>query len=298
MLGICVWSSQLTTHSHGHGLSSGNPSYGAFQQFVLVPSISVSPYPSSIPAQEAVVLPLSISTAAAGLYQRRYLSLPYPSSTHTLDTSSKPHNRTVVIWGGSSSVGSTAIQLAHASGVVVVAVASQRNFDYCRRLGAHKVFDYHSQDIEDDLVKALKGSTLAGVYHAAGPDDAVRTCARVAERSEGKALVVTVRGAPSSGLPGSVRVQAIRSSDIFAPGNEVGPRIWRDYVPGALAKGLLVPAPEPLVVGQGLRSVQHGLDVQKRGVSAAKIVVDGIDHDASKEGTQGRMKFGPVVCFE
>ena len=248
-----------------------------------MPTISVSPYPSTIPAQKAVVLPLSISTAAAGLYQRHYLSLPYPNPTNRLSTSSKPFDRTVVIWGGSSSVGSTAIQLARASKVVVVAIASQRNFDYCRHLGAHEVFDYHSPTIEDDLVKALKGSTLAGVYHAAGPDDAVRTCAKVAERSEGKALVVTVRAAPSNGLPGSVRVQAIRSSDIFAPGNPVGPRVWRDYVPVALAKGLLVPAPEPLVVGQGLRSVQHGLDVQKKGVSAAKIVVDGIDHDASKE---------------
>lgn len=248
-----------------------------------MPTISVSPYPTSIPAQAAVVLPLSISTAAAGLYQRHYLSLPYPSTSPTLTSSPKPLDRTVIIWGGSSSVGSTAIQLACASGVVVVAVASERHFPYCRRLGAHEAFDYHSADIEDALVKALKGSTLAGIYHAAGGDDAVRTCARVAERSEGKALVVTVRAAPRSGLPGSVRVQAIRSSDIFAPGNEVGPRIWRDYVPGALANGQLIPAPVPAVVGQGLRSVQHGLDAQKRGVSAAKIVVDGIDHDASKE---------------
>jgi hypothetical protein len=38
-----------------------------------------------------------------------------------------------------------------------------------------------------------------------------------------------------------------------------------------------------LVVGRGLRSVQHGLDVQKKGVSAAKVVVDGIEHDASRE---------------
>jgi NADPH:quinone reductase-like Zn-dependent oxidoreductase len=169
----------------------------------------------------------------------------------------------------------------------VFAVASERNAEYCRALGAREVFDYHFPDVEDELAKALKGTTLAGIYHAAGPDDAVRSCARVAERSEGKALVVTVRGAPKEGLPGSVRVQAIRSSDIFEHGNEVGGKVWRDYVPGALAKGLLVPAPEPLVVGKGLRSVQHGLDVQKRGVSAKKIVVGGIEGDASKETVLG-----------
>ena len=42
-------------------------------------------------------------------------------------------------------------------------------------------------------------------------------------------------------------------------------------------------AVESVVVGSGLRSVQHGLDVQKKGVSAAKVVVDGVEHDASRE---------------
>ncbi|GAB7331717.1 hypothetical protein MBLNU13_g03697t1 [Cladosporium sp. NU13] len=269
--------------AHAHGLSTNDPSYGAFQQYVLAPTISVSPIPPSIPLQSAVVLPLSISTAAAGLYQRHYLSLPYPSAS----PSPSHLHRTLVIWGGSSSVGSTAIQLARASGATIIAVASARNEEYCRALGAGEVFDYHSPSVEDDLVKALKGSTLAGIYHAAGPDDAVRSCARVAERSEGKALVVTVRGAPKVGLPGSVRVKAIRSSDIFERGNEVGGRVWRDYVPVALAKGLLVPAPEAVVVGKGLRSVQHGLDVQKKGVSARKVVVEAIEGDASRETVLG-----------
>ncbi|KAM0710500.1 hypothetical protein Q7P35_002863 [Cladosporium inversicolor] len=276
--------------AHAHGLSTNNASSGAFQQYVLVPTISVSPLPPSIPLQSAVVLPLSISTAAAGLYQRHYLSLPYPSSSPT------PLNRTLIIWGGSSSVGSTAIQLARASGATIFAVASERNAEYCRALGASEVFDYHSPEIEDDLVKALRGSTLAGIYHAAGPDAAVRSCARIAERAEGKALVVTVRGAPKDGLPGSVRVQAIRSSDIFAPGSEVGGKVWRDYVPGALAKGLLVPAPEAVVVGRGLRSVQHGLDVQKRGVSARKVVVGGIEGDASRETVLGAVWDPYRVC--
>jgi NADPH:quinone reductase-like Zn-dependent oxidoreductase len=225
------------------------------------------------------VLPLSISTAAAGLYQRHYLHLPYPTPTR----SPKLLDRTVLIWGGSSSVGSTAIQLAVASGATVFTTASSRNKDFCLRLGARKVFDYHDPDVEDDLVKALHGQTLAGIYHAAGPSAAVLSCARIAARSEGKALVVTVRAPPDSGLPGSVRVQAIRSSDIFASGREVGERIWGDYVPKALAEGFLVPAVQSLVVGRGLRSVQHGLDVQKKGVSAAKVVVDGIEHDASRE---------------
>lgn len=42
-----------------------------------------------------------------------------------------------------------------------------------------------------------------------------------------------------------------------------------------------MPKPDPLVVGEGLRSVQHALDRQKKGVSASKIVVANIQTDGS-----------------
>lgn len=167
----------------------------------------------------------------------------------------------------------------------MLVTASPRNKAYCRRLGAREVFDYHDENVEDALVSALKGRTLAGIFHAAGDEDAVRACARVAERSEGKAIVVSVRPVPEGGIPGSVRVKAISSSEVFKSkeGEEVARRVWGEFVPRALESGRLVAAPDARVVGRGLRSVQRGLDVQKKGVSAAKVVVEGIEGDASKE---------------
>ena len=55
--------------------------------------------------------------------------------------------------------------------------------------------------------------------------------------------------------------------------NEVGPAIFRDYLPAALADGRFRPAPSPKVVGAGLGAIQTGLDAQRAGVSATKIVV-------------------------
>jgi len=262
--------------SHGDGYSNG-ASHGAFQKYVVVPRRAVAELPNAITLQQGVVLPLGISTAAAGLYQKGYLALPLPSPE------AKAHGRIVLIWGGSSSVGSCAIQLAVASGVEVYTTASRSNFEYCRKLGANKLFDYHDSDVEDQIVDALEGKTLAGVYHAVGSNGAVESCAKIADRSEGKAIVVTVRGVPDRGIPSSVRVRSISSSDIFKAGSDVGHHIWRQFLPKALAKGAIVPKPDPLIVGNGLRSVQHGLDKQKAGVSAAKIVVDSIDQDASRE---------------
>jgi NADPH:quinone reductase-like Zn-dependent oxidoreductase len=180
--------------------------------------------------------------------------------------------------------------LAVASGVEVFTTASGTNFEYVRKLGASKVFDYHDTDVEDQIVDALKGKTLAGVYHAVGADGAVQACARIADRSKGKAIVVTVRGVPDDGIPSSVRVKAISASAIFQKDNPVGPSVWRKYLSKALANGDLVPQPDPLIVGNGLRSVQLGLDKQKAGVSAQKVVVDHIDEDSSHEAYSTRTK--------
>lgn len=55
---------------------------------------------------------------------------------------------------------------------------------------------------------------------------------------------------------------------------QIGKAIWEDFVPGALVNGQLQAKPDPVVVGKGLESVQHALDVQMKGVSARKVVVD------------------------
>ncbi|KAF2439989.1 GroES-like protein [Karstenula rhodostoma CBS 690.94] len=265
--------------AHAGSLSSNDSSRGAFQKYVVVSQDAVAELPHDIALEKGVVLPLGISTAAAGLYQKDYLALPLPS----IGGSREGLNRTLLIWGGSSSVGSCAIQLAVASGAEVFTTASGSNFDYVKKLGASKVFNYHDADVEDQIVDALGRKTLAGVYHAVGAGGAVQTCARIADRSKGKAIVVTVRGVPDDGIPSSVRVKAISASSIFKDGNHIGPTIWREYLPHALARGALIPKPDPLIVGNGLRSVQLGLDKQKAGVSAQKVVVNKIDEDSSHE---------------
>lgn len=107
-----------------------------------------------------MVLPLGISTAAAGLFQKDFLNLPFPKED------AEKLDRTVVIWGGSSSVGSCAIQLAVAAGAEVVTTASPTNFEYVRKLGAGSVFDYHDEvpflllAINDVLVLMILYRTL------------------------------------------------------------------------------------------------------------------------------------------
>jgi hypothetical protein len=62
-------------------------------------------------------------------------------------------------------------------------------------------------------------------------------------------------------------------SIIQDPHRSIGEWIWSNYVPQALANGSVKAKPDPLVVGNGIKDIQHGLDVQMKGVSAKKLIV-------------------------
>ena len=49
--------------------------------------------------------------------------------------------------------------------------------------------------------------------------------------------------------------------------------IYEDFLPQALAQGRYIAAPEPSIAGAGLAAIQAGLERQRKGVSASKIVI-------------------------
>jgi NADPH:quinone reductase-like Zn-dependent oxidoreductase len=79
-----------------------------------------SEIPDSILFESAVVIPLGCSTAALGLFQDAFLNLQFPT-----EPPQKPTGKMLLIWGGSSSVGSNAIQLAVAAGYEVITTATK-----------------------------------------------------------------------------------------------------------------------------------------------------------------------------
>lgn len=231
--------------------------------------ITVSPIPGSLKYENAVVLPLAISTAAAGLYQKNYLELPYP----TVASHAKPIGKTILIWGGSSSVGGTAIQLAVASGLEVISTASERNFEFVKALGAKHVLDYSTSSVVHDILHLLKGKELVGAYDAISSPETINATAEILSRAGG-GKIVTVLTPPAKGLPSNVKIIGISSVAIAFEQKEVGDAVWRKYVPGALANGQLLAKPDPILIKGGLSRVQEGLDALHKGVSASKVVVE------------------------
>jgi len=175
------------------------PKYGAFQLYSVGHKITTAPIPDSLPYEQAVVLPLSISTAAAGLYRKGYLEFPYP----TIDA--KPSGKTILVWGGSSSVGSSAIQLAVASGLEVVSTSSEKNIDYVKSLGAKHVFDHSASNTAKDIIALLKGSDFIGAYDAISlPETFKATAEIVHELGGGKIAVVLQVTQPD--LPNNITI--------------------------------------------------------------------------------------------
>ncbi|KAI0127604.1 oxidoreductase [Xylariales sp. AK1849] len=244
---------------------SNNLDQAGYQELVISPETSVSPLPDSISYEAGVVLPLSISTAAAGLFQSDHLALEKPS------TNPKRNGNTLLVWGGSSSVGASTIQLAVASGYDVVSTASERNFDLIKQLGATAVFDYNSSAVVTDLVEELRKGKFAGVYDAIGTRESELLAAEVVVKL-GSGTIATVLPPPED-LPSNITSKQVFALSIFTQHTEVGEAVWQDFLPLALASGQLKPAPDQEVVGKGLEALQGAFDRQKAGVSGKKIVV-------------------------
>ncbi|OTB12703.1 hypothetical protein K445DRAFT_369280 [Daldinia sp. EC12] len=245
------------------GLAAGfDARSGGFQNYVALEAKIVMPIPDDLEFTEASVFPLGLCTAASGLYQKDFLALDYPSFDP------KPNGKTLLIWAGASSVGTNAIQLAVASGYEVYTTSSPKNFDYCKGIGASRVFDYKSPTITQDLIEAFKGKTSAGAY--AIQPGSEKFVFEVISKVEGAKFVACAL--EPTNVPNGVQAKMVFASTL--KDNEVGTVIFDQYLPAALNQKKLQCLPRPLVFGHGLENIQGAIDLGKSGsVSAKKIVV-------------------------
>ena len=80
---------------------SNKASEGAFQNYTVLRTNLTSKIPDWMSFESASVLPLGLATAACGLFLKDFLGLQLP----TAPKPQKPTGETVIIWGGSTSVG-------------------------------------------------------------------------------------------------------------------------------------------------------------------------------------------------
>jgi NADPH:quinone reductase len=117
------------------------PAGGGFAELALASADRLASMPGQASFQEAAALVVSGGTAHEGLVDRGQLQA----------------GETVLITAAAGGVGSVAVQIAAAVGARPLAVASPRNHDYLRGLGASEVFDYHAADWVQRVRAAVPG---------------------------------------------------------------------------------------------------------------------------------------------
>ncbi|KAF5590006.1 alcohol dehydrogenase [Fusarium subglutinans] len=127
-------------------------SHGTHQDLVVARSELLFKIPAGISAKDASVVCMPAQTAADALFNVIGLGIP-AAGVAGID----PVGKGILIWGGASSVGMMAIQLAKAAGLQhIFATASAKNHDILRELGATHCFDYRSRNVVEDIQQAQK----------------------------------------------------------------------------------------------------------------------------------------------
>lgn len=111
---------------------------GGYADYVAVHASHCLPIPQGWSLRDAASLPETFFTVWANVY----------------DTARLAAGETILVHGGSSGIGSTAIQLAHAQGsTVITTVGSAEKAAFCKALGADHVVLYRSQDFVEETKK-------------------------------------------------------------------------------------------------------------------------------------------------
>lgn len=254
---------------------SGRPQDGAFALYIVIPAKKAAILPDAISFSDGVVVPFALEAAVCALCLKipgvampgvstPALGLQYPSLQQTALS-----GKTLVIYGGSSSVGSMATQLATAAGIRVISISGAHNFDFSKRCGAAQVVDHKDSSVVDkvvDAVEKLGGHEFIGIFDAiATPETYAHDLEILAKLGGGHLACVHP---PPADVPANVQ-----AGMIFAV-NDVATPVWEDFVTPALATGRLQCLPPPTIVGKGLEHIQEALKRSKAGVSATKLVVE------------------------
>lgn len=126
---------------------------GGYAELCVAPVETCLPVPEGFSFVQAAALPVTYFTVWSNLFDRAGLVA----------------GETVLVHGGSSGIGSTAIQLAKAVGTkVITTVGSEKKADFCRTLGADLVVNYREQDFESCVAEYTDGAGVNVVLDMVG----------------------------------------------------------------------------------------------------------------------------------
>jgi putative PIG3 family NAD(P)H quinone oxidoreductase len=128
---------------------------GGYAEYCLAFASHTLPAPPNLPALEAAAIPETFFTVWHNVFERGRLAA----------------SETLLVHGGSSGIGTTAIQLGKAFGAsVIVTAGTPEKCDACRRLGADLAINYNTEDFVALSKQATQGRGVELILDMVGGD--------------------------------------------------------------------------------------------------------------------------------
>ncbi|WP_422843424.1 NAD(P)H-quinone oxidoreductase [Acidovorax sp. M2(2025)] len=154
---------------------------GGYAQWCVAPVAQCLPVPLGFSDVEAASLPETFFTVWSNVFDRGRLQA----------------GESLLVQGGTSGIGVTAVQLARAMGATVLATAgSDAKCAACLQLGAHHAINYQTQDFVAEAQRITQGRGVDVVLDMVAGDYVAREVESLAE--DGRLVIIAVQGGVKS----------------------------------------------------------------------------------------------------
>lgn len=206
---------------------------GGYAEWCVAPVEQCLPVPEGLSDVEAAALPETFFTVWSNVFDRGRLQ----------------PGETLLVQGGSSGIGVTAIQLGRAFGATVIVTAgSDEKCAACLELGAHHAINYKSQDFVAEARRITDGKGVDVILDMVAGSYVAREVECLAE--DGRLVIIAVQG----GVKAEVNAGLVLRRRLTVTGSTLRPRPVA--FKGAIARALRQHV-WPLLASGAVRPVIH-----------------------------------------
>lgn len=206
---------------------------GGYAEWCVAPVAQCLPVPEGWSDVEAASLPETFFTVWSNVFDRGRLAA----------------GETLLVQGGSSGIGVTAIQLGRAFGATVIVTAgSDEKCRTCLELGAHHAINYKTQDFVAEVRRITEGRGVDVVLDMVAGDYVAREVECLAE--DGRIVIIAVQG----GVQSSFNAGLVLRRRLTVTGSTLRPRsvAFKGAIAAALRERVW-----PLLAAGTVRPVVH-----------------------------------------
>jgi NADPH2:quinone reductase len=176
---------------------------GGYAELCVAPVAQCMPVPKGWSDVDAAALPETFFTVWSNVFERGRLQ----------------KGETLLIQGGSSGIGVTAIQIAKALGATVIVTAgSDEKCEACKKLGADHANNYRTSDFAEEAKKLTGGKGVDVVLDMVAGDYVAREIDCLAE--DGRLVIIAVQG----GVKSEINAGLVLRKRLTVTGSTLRPR--------------------------------------------------------------------------